>query len=98
MREPATYEQIAEHKSLGRDVRVIKSGWVLTKRSPSVVKCRFVATEVNYGQDRERNVYASTQTTMSHRLLMARSLERQWPLLFGDISTAFVHGRLPEDS
>jgi hypothetical protein len=42
------------------------------------------------------DVYAAAPTAASARLLLVIAQRRRWPVALGDVSTAFLHARIPE--
>ncbi len=72
---------------------VIPSRWVLRKKGESV-KARVVAQQL---KDKQLDdVFASTPSVLSLRLLLYYLLVNPaWSLIFGDVSTAFLHALIP---
>eukprot|EP00972_Heterocapsa_arctica_P069002 10197144-Heterocapsa_arctica.AAC.1 len=60
------------------------------------MKVRVVAQEINDGSIQD--TYAATPTNIGARILLYEALRRGWPVMLGDVSTAFLHAFLPEGS
>ena len=73
---------------------MIQTRWVLRWKGDDV-KARLVAK--GYDQDTtDQETYASTPLLLSFKAAILFAILRGWKVLFGDISTAFLHADLPE--
>ena len=75
-------------------VPVINSRWVLGQKTPTEVRARVVVQQVNKGS--WDDTYAATPTASATRILAAYASMMKYPLVPGDISTAFLHAKIPD--
>ena len=88
--EETTADQLTAAELKG----VIKTRWVLVWKGEDV-KARLVAK--GYTQDVTNvDTYASTPLLCSFKILLLMALSRKWKVLFGDVSTAFLHAKLQD--
>ena len=86
--EETTADQLTAAELQG----VFKTRWVLIWIGEDV-KARLVAQ--GYTQDVTNiDTYASTPLLCSFEILLLMALSRKWKVLFGDVTTAFLHAKL----
>ena len=75
--------------------KVIKSRWVFRWKGDEI-RARLCAK--GYSQDiTNMDTFASTPLLLTLKILLLVALARGWKILFGDVSTAFLHALLGED-
>eukprot|EP00972_Heterocapsa_arctica_P096687 14264541-Heterocapsa_arctica.AAC.1 len=89
-------DDVPEEQSREEGALVVNARWLLTDRYERGVKARVVAQEINDGSIQD--TYAATPTNIGARVLLCEALRRGWPVMLGDVSTAFLHAALPEGS
>ena len=96
MKEFGVYEETTADQLTAAELKsVIKTRWVLVWKGEDV-KARLVAK--GYTQDvTNMDTYASTPLLCSFKILLLMALSRNWKVLFGDVSTAFLHAKLKDD-
>lgn len=71
---------------------VVRSRWVMTQKTPELVRARLVAQEINWdGASTERDTFAACPTTVGQHITMFFAGLRGWKLQLGDVKTAFLH-------
>ena len=95
MRSFGVYEETTADQLTAEELKsVIKTRWVLLWKGEDV-KARLVAK--GYTQDvTDIDTYASTPLLCSFKILLLIALSRKWRVLFGDVSTAFLHAKLSD--
>eukprot|EP00972_Heterocapsa_arctica_P079666 11738285-Heterocapsa_arctica.AAC.1 len=63
----------------------INTGWVLSDRGPTKVKCRIVAQDINWGD--WVDAFAATPTSAGQRLLLREAIKGKMEVVIGDVST-----------
>jgi hypothetical protein len=95
-------KEVLEEVSLGdlsSDDRasVLTSRWVHRRRGEEL-RSRLVVRGFDQFVDDKDSVYASTPVLISLRVSVVLVLSARWSIYAGDVSTAFLHTSLPEDS
>ena len=95
MKNFGVYEETTADQLTAVELKgVIKTRWVLLWKGEDV-KARLVAK--GYTQDvTDIDTYASTPLLCSFKILLLIALSRKWRVLFGDVSTAFLHAKLSD--
>ena len=95
MRSFGVYEETTADQLTAAELKsVIKTRWVLVWKGEDI-KARLVAK--GYTQDVTNvDTYASTPLLCSFKILLLMALARGWKVLFGDVSTAFLHAKLQD--
>jgi hypothetical protein len=74
--------------------RPIPCRWVITPKGDSL-KARLVVQQVNTGEAME--TFASTPTSATLKVALTIALSRGWSVFLADLTTAFLHAKLPEE-
>jgi hypothetical protein len=88
------FEWITKEDAEQQGLRFIKSRWEDTKKYDSrkaAVRSRWVLQHVNFGKAATPDLYSPTPTLTAVRLVDALAVQRDWKLVTGDVSTAFMH-------
>ncbi len=95
MLEPCTKEFATSHGCK----KPVGLRWMLRRKpkdgNENFVKARVVAQQVNTGE--LLDVYAATPTSIGQRIVLWEALREDWIIGSTDISTAFLHARVPDD-
>ena len=89
------WKEVPESEVKERGGQLIRSRWVLTRKSPIRVKARLVAQQLNLGE--WMDAFAATPTSAGLRIVAMLAALKNLGLKFGDVSTAFCHAWLPKD-
>jgi hypothetical protein len=81
----------------GQRCKLIRSGWAIRVKPAGRIRARIVATEVSDWSHPNEN-YIPTPREVSHKIVMARAIHRGWHIKLGDVSAAFLHALLSQDS
>ena len=91
----STYEEIDRESAKEKDIKILKSGWVLTKTGEKK-KARFVAKEIAYKRTQaDSRFFAATPSVMGLRLLLLMAALWNWGAVVTDIASAFLNAHLP---
>ena len=73
--------------------------WVKVWKSEDELRCRVVVRGCfqNVEKSEEDNLFASTPSLVTMRLLLCMALARNWGITMGDVSTAFLHALMNEE-
>ena len=73
--------------------------WVKVWKSEDELRCRVVVRGCfqNVEKSEEDNLFASTPSLVTMRLLLCVALARNWGITMGDVSTAFLHALMNEE-
>ena len=73
--------------------------WVKVWKSEDELRCRVVVRGCfqNVEKSEEDNLFASTPSPVTMRLLLCMALARNWGITMGDVSTAFLHALMNEE-
>ena len=73
--------------------------WVKVWKSEDELRCRVVVRGCfqNVEKSDEDNLFASTPSLVTMRLLLCMALARNWGITMGDVSTAFLHALMNEE-
>ena len=76
-----------------KQVTVLTSRWVLTQKTPEIVRCRLVVRDFATGGASALNsgIYAPTSSLDGLRCVLAVSVVKDLSLLTADVSVAFMH-------
>ena len=97
VKEEISEEELKQLKAGEKQVVIVKAGWVILRKYTGVLKCRLVAKQINPGTHPDQ-FYSPTPRQTAHRLVMHQATRHDWPLWLGDVSTAFLHAKLDEES
>ena len=97
MKEFDMYDEVmvkdctAEQVSQALDCR-----WVKVRKNETDLRCRAVVRGCfqNVEKTEEDNLFASTPSPVTMRLLLCMALARNWGITLGDASTAFLHAAM----
>ena len=89
------FQKISRKEAIQRNIRLIRSRWVLTAKPDTSVKARWVACELNLCQ--RDDVWAGTPSSLSHRILLCLALLLNFDASIGDVRAAFLNAALPAD-
>ena len=70
--------------------------WVKVWKNETDLRCRVVVRGCfqNVEKNEEDNLFASTPSLVTMRLLLCMAMSRNWGITLGDVSTAFLHTAL----
>ena len=70
--------------------------WVKVWKNETDLRCRVVVRGCfqNVEKNEEDNLFASTPSLVTMRLLLCMALARNWGITLGDVSTAFLHAAM----
>ncbi|OLP82435.1 Copia protein [Symbiodinium microadriaticum] len=70
--------------------------WVKVWKNETDLRCREVVRGClqNFEKTEEDNLFASTPSLVTMRLLLCMALARNWGITLGDVSTAFLHAAM----
>ena len=87
MMKDCTDEQVSE---------ALDCRWVKVWKSETDLRCRVVVRGCfhNVEKTEEDNLFASTPSLVTMRLLLCMALARNWGITLGDVSTAFLHAAM----
>eukprot|EP00439_Symbiodinium_sp_Y106_P042053 s9065_g5.t1 len=73
--------------------------WVKVWKSEDELRCRMVVRGCfqNVEKSEEDNLFVSTPSLVTIRLLLCMALARNWGITMGDVSTAFLHALVNEE-
>ena len=73
--------------------------WVKVWKSEDELRCRVAVRGCfqNVEKSEEDNLFASTPSLVTMRLLLCVALARNWGITMGDVSTAFLHALMNEE-
>eukprot|EP00972_Heterocapsa_arctica_P108472 15974417-Heterocapsa_arctica.AAC.1 len=92
----STYIWVPAELAKEKGVVVIQSRWLLGERDEGErVKARVVAQQLNKGSPLD--TYAAAPTSVAARLLAVYAKEKGYLVKLGDVSTAFLHAKLPDN-
>jgi hypothetical protein len=77
------------------DAVLVPSRWLIHRKATGIVKVRLVAQQVNDGS--LQDTFAATPSSVGQRFLLLKAAECGWPVMLGDVSTAFLHAPLGPD-
>ena len=87
LRESLTYEE---------QQNIIKTRWLLKEKGDDV-KARLIVQDYERQVPDRDDIYASTPGMTTVKLLLTHALQRNWDIVLGDITTAFLHASLDKN-
>ena len=91
MKDFDVYDEVLVKDCTDEQVR-----WVKVWKNETDLRCRVVGRGYfqNVEKNKEDNLFASTPSLVTMRLLLCMTMSRNWGITLGDVSTAFLHAAM----
>ena len=97
MKEFDVYDEVMVKDCADEQVsEALDCRWVKVWKNETDLRCRVVVRGCfqNVEKTEEDNLFASTPSLVTMRLLLCMALARNWGITLGDVSTAFLHAAM----